>query len=90
MLSSYGLQRAAPDEIRGRVFSFDYGLVTLTIAASTFLAGLLADSLPPAIAVWSIVALAATAALGWIAFSRPVWRRPHPSAAQPAQREHVD
>jgi hypothetical protein len=40
--------------------------------------------------VWSIVALAATAALGWIAFSRPVWRRPHPSPAQPAQREHVD
>jgi MFS family permease len=90
MLSSYGLQRAAPDEIRGRVFSFDYGLVTLTIAASTFLAGLLADRLPPAVAVWSIVALAATAALGWIAFSRPVWRRPHPSPAQPAQREHVD
>ncbi len=39
MLSTYGLQRAAPDEIRGRVFSFDYGLVTLTIAASTILAG---------------------------------------------------
>jgi 4-amino-4-deoxy-L-arabinose transferase-like glycosyltransferase len=36
-----------------------------------------------------IVALAATAALGWIAFSRPVWRRPHPSVA-PAHREHVD
>jgi hypothetical protein len=89
MLSSYGLQRAAPDEIRGRVFSFDYGLVTLTIAASTFLAGLLADSLPPAIAVWSIVALAATAALGWVAFSRPVWRRPHPSAA-PVHNEPVD
>ena len=55
-----------------------YGLVTLTIAASTFLAGLLADRLPPAIAVWSLVALAATAALGWIAFSRPVWRPRRP------------
>jgi len=90
MLSSYGLQRATPDEIRGRVFSFDYGLVTLTIAGSTLLAGLLADQLPPAIAVWSIVALAATAAVGWIAFSRPVWRRPHRSRAQPVPPEHVD
>ena len=34
-VARYGLQRAAPDEIRGRVFSFDYGLVTVTIAIST-------------------------------------------------------
>ena len=33
MLSTLGLQRATPDAIRGRVFSFDYGLVTLTIAS---------------------------------------------------------
>jgi MFS family permease len=90
MLSSYGLQRAAPDEIRGRVFSFDYGLVTLTIAASTFLAGFLADRLPPAQAVWSIVGLAATAALGWILFSRPVWRRPDPMPDQPSDGSHPD
>jgi len=90
MLSSYGLQRAAPDEIRGRVFSFDYGLVTLTIAASTFLAGLLADRLPPAVAVWSIVGLAASAALGWIAFSRPVWQRPGASPVQPPRHERGD
>ena len=90
MLSSYGLQRAAPDEIRGRVFSFDYGLVTLTIAASTFLAGLLADRLPPAVAVWSIVGLAASAALGWIAFSRPVWQRPRASPMQPPRHERGD
>src|SRR6266508_3337785 len=42
-LSSYGLQRAAPDAIRGRVFSFDYGLLTLTIALSTLVAGFLAE-----------------------------------------------
>src|SRR4051812_16424024 len=29
MLSTYGLQRHTPDAIRGRVFSFDYALVTL-------------------------------------------------------------
>jgi MFS family permease len=74
-LSTYGLQRATPDMIRGRVFSFDYGLVTLTIAGSTLLAGWLADAAPPAVAVWVMVALAASAAVAWIGFSRPLWRR---------------
>ncbi|MBA3689740.1 MAG: MFS transporter [Chloroflexi bacterium] len=74
-LSSYGLQRATPDAIRGRVFSFDYGLVTLTITLSTLVAGFLAERFSPAATTWTMVALAATAAAGWIAFARPVWRR---------------
>ena len=75
-LSSYGLQRAAPDAIRGRVFSFDYGLVTLTVALSTLLAGFLAERVSPAATTWTLVGLAALAAIGWIAFARPVWQRP--------------
>jgi len=74
-LSSYGLQRAAPDAIRGRVFSFDYGLVTLTITLSTLVAGLLAERFSPGATTWTMVGLAAVAAIGWIAFARPVWRR---------------
>jgi MFS family permease len=74
-LSSYGLQQAAPDAIRGRVFSFDYGLVTLTITLSTLVAGFLAERFSPAATTWSMVSLAAIAAIGWIAFARPVWRR---------------
>jgi MFS family permease len=74
-LSSYGLQRAAPDAIRGRVFSFDYGLVTLTITLSTLVAGFLAERFSPAATTWTMVGLAAVAAIGWIAFARPVWRR---------------
>jgi MFS family permease len=74
-LSSYGLQRAAPDAIRGRVFSFDYGLVTLTITLSTLIAGFLAERFSPAATTWTMVSLAAIAAMGWIAFARPVWRR---------------
>lgn len=74
-LSSYGLQRAAPDAIRGRVFSFDYGLVTLTLTLSILAAGALAERFSPAIATWSMVGLAAIAAIGWITFARPVWRR---------------
>lgn len=76
-LSSYGLQRAAPDAIRGRVFSLDYGLVMLTITVSTLVAGLLAERLSPAVTTWIMVGLAAVAATTWIAFARPVWRRPH-------------
>ena len=75
-LSSYGLQRAAPDDIRGRVFSFDYGLVTLTITLSTLVAGFLAERFSPAATTWTMVGLAAIAAVGWIAFARPVWTRP--------------
>ena len=80
MLSTYGLQRAAPDAIRGRIFSFDYGLVTLTIAASTVVAGILSENLAPAVAVWTMVALIVVAGLAWGLFTRPLFRdRPRQS-----------
>jgi predicted MFS family arabinose efflux permease len=75
MLSSYGLQRASPDAIRGRVFSLDYGLVTITIAASTLVAGTLAERVAPSTTVWMMVLLAAVAACGWLWIARPVIRR---------------
>ena len=74
MLSTYGLQRHTPDAIRGRVFSFDFGLVTLTIAASTVLAGILSESLAPQVAVWVMVGLVAVAGLAWFWFSTPARR----------------
>lgn len=73
-LSTLGLQRASPDAIRGRLFSFDYGMVTLAITASTLAAGFLADAVAPAPAVWAMVALIAIAGLAWVAFARPAWR----------------
>jgi hypothetical protein len=69
--STLGLQRSTPDGIRGRVFSVDYGLVTLTIALSTLLAGFLADAVAPGVAVWTMVALLTVAGAAWYAFSRP-------------------
>ncbi len=75
MLSTYGLQRHTPDAIRGRVFSFDFGLVTLTIAMSTILAGILSESLTPQAAVWTMVALDAAAGIAWLWFSGPARRR---------------
>jgi MFS family permease len=69
-LSTYGLQRSTPDAIRGRIFSFDYGLVTMTIALSTLLAGFVAEVLPPQFAVWTMVSLIAIAGSVWVLFSR--------------------
>ena len=80
MLSTYGLQRHTPDAIRGRLFSFDYGLVTLTIALSTLLAGILSELLTPQAAVWTMVGLLTVAGLGWIWFSTPARRRASPVA----------
>ena len=46
-LSAALLQRLVPDYIRGRIFSMDLGLLTLTLALSTFLTGLAADYFEP-------------------------------------------
>jgi predicted MFS family arabinose efflux permease len=69
-LSTYGLQRWTPDAIRGRVFSFDYGLVTLTIATSVFVAGLLADRVDPRFVALGISGVAIVWISAWT-----VWRR---------------
>jgi len=85
--STLGLQRATPDAIRGRVFSVDYGLVTLVIAPSTLLAGVLADAAPPRVAAWTMVALVAVAGAAWFVFSRPALREtPRPVDFVPEDR----
>ena len=75
MLSSYGLQQSAPDMVRGRLFGFDYGLVTLTVGISTLIAGAIAERASPDIAVWTMIGVMAIAGLGWVWFSRSLWRR---------------
>lgn len=72
MLSTLGLQRAAPDAIRGRIFSFDYGLVTLTISISTIVSGILAETFAPAIAVWVMVGLIVIFGAVWAWFTSPL------------------
>jgi len=86
-LSTLGLQRAAPDAIRGRLFSFDFALVTLTVGASTLLAGLVSEAFKPQVAVWAMVGLLAFSGVGWIWFSRSLWRRGDESyTAQPIEQ----
>jgi len=75
MLSSYGLQQSAPDTVRGRLFGFDYGLVTLTVGISTLIAGAIAERVSPDIAVWTMIGVMGIAGLGWVWFSRSLWRK---------------
>jgi MFS family permease len=59
--SSYGLQRVVPDRIRGRVFAFDFALITATIAISSLATGWLAGAYGPRATAVFLGALA----FGW-------------------------
>lgn len=73
-LSSYGLQRLVADEIRGRVFSFDYALVLATTTLSTLVAGFLTAAVGPQVALYTLVAATALSGLVWVAWTRPLRR----------------
>jgi MFS family permease len=73
-LSTYGLQTVVPDFIRGRVFSFDYGLVTLTLALSIFLSGWAADHLGPRAVMFGLAAVSILYAVVWTILTRKIRR----------------
>lgn len=73
VFSTVLLQQMVPDELRGRIFSAEMGLMTLTTSVSTFVYGWLLDvpGLPPR---GVVVALAATMALPGIWYIRAARR----------------
>ncbi len=74
-LSTYGLQRRAPDHIRGRILAGDFGIVTLIITLSNLAAGALAGGIGarPTIASFAVLSLAASSLYLWL--TRPVRAR---------------
>jgi predicted MFS family arabinose efflux permease len=74
-LSTYGLQTATPDHLRGRVLSIDYGLATLAIGVSSIAAGVLADLLGIAAATWMLAGFAAIYGVGWLVWCRGMMAR---------------
>ncbi|MGE0538634.1 MAG: MFS transporter [Dehalococcoidia bacterium] len=78
-MSTYGLQRLVPDELRGRIFAADYGLVMLTTSISSVIAGVLADGIGPR----ATVLLMGTLALAWGAFWTLWTRRLWTSSSEP-------
>ena len=83
VLSSYGLQRLVPDHIRGRIFAFDFALITLSLGLSSLAASWLSDRIGPrpAVAIAGGIALA-WAAIWWL-LTREVRREPLFPADEP-------
>ncbi len=83
-LSTYGLQKIVPDHIRGRVFAFDFALVTLSIAISSLGAGWAAEQWGPRPAAVALGGVALAWAAVWWTATRSV-RRGRPLASYPEQ-----
>jgi len=64
-LSSYGLQRVVPDRIRGRIFSFDNALITLTLTISSLVTGWTATRFGPRVTAVGLGVVAITYAGVW-------------------------
>jgi MFS family permease len=76
VLSTYGLQRIVPDRIRGRIFAFDFALITLSLAISSLVASALADAIGPRPAVMIVGGLAFAWAAAWWILTRDVRKTP--------------
>jgi len=73
-VSTYGLQREVPDYIRGRVFSADYGFVTLTMALSGLGAGIASDRFGPTAATAGTAAVCIVFGVLWAIATWSLWR----------------
>jgi predicted MFS family arabinose efflux permease len=87
MLSTYGLQVLVPDHIRGRIFGFDYMLITLSLSVSAVVASAVADQIGAPITVTILGGVALAWAGAWFVLSRGVrktglegWAEPEPDA----------
>jgi len=76
VLSSYGLQRLVPDHIRGRIFAFDFALITLSLGVSSLIASTLADQIGPRVAVVIVGGIALAWAGIWWLLTRAVRQKP--------------
>lgn len=86
VMSSYALQLVVPDRLRGRVFSTDQMIVSISIAMSVLLAGVLVDVLDPRATLAVCGGLTLCYGLVWYAVTRRITREPvpEPVAAEPA------
>ncbi|HEX8255810.1 MAG TPA: MFS transporter [Thermoanaerobaculia bacterium] len=73
-ISTYGLQRETPDHIRGRIFSVDYGLVTLTMAISGLIAGIAADRFGATTGTLAVASVCLVFGVVWALSTWRLWR----------------
>ena len=69
-LSTYGLQRRAPDHVRGRILAGDFGIVTLTITISNIGAGALAAVTGARIAIATFAGIGLLAGFLYLSLTR--------------------
>ena len=69
-LSTYGLQRRAPDHVRGRIIAGDFGIVTLIITLSNLAAGGLAALTGARIAIATFAGIGLLAGLSYLTLTR--------------------
>ena len=84
MLSTYGLQVLVPDHIRGRIFGFDYMLITLSLSVSALIASAVADRIGAPDTVTILGGVALVWALVWFVLSRGVRRTGLDGSTDPA------
>jgi predicted MFS family arabinose efflux permease len=83
MLSTYGLQVLVPDHVRGRIFGFDYMLVTLSLALSAMVASAVADHIGAPTTVSILGGVALVWAVVWFILSRGVRKTGLEGSAEP-------
>jgi predicted MFS family arabinose efflux permease len=74
VMSSYALQITVPDQLRGRVFSTDHMIVSLSISVSMLVAGALVDAIDPRAAIAVCGGLTACYGLVWYLVTRRLMR----------------
>ncbi len=74
-MSAYALQRFTPDDVRGRVFSFDYAIITLAMSMSFSLAGAAAGQINPRTVVLISTAMTLGGAALWTSWAHRLTRR---------------
>jgi MFS family permease len=74
-LSTYGLQSAVPDYIRGRVFAADFALVTVSMSLSLLVSGALAELTGPRLPTLLLAGVGALWSAVYLTLTRPLRRQ---------------
>jgi MFS family permease len=86
-LSSYALQLIVPDHIRGRIFAFDEGFITLTLALSATIAGWISDVVDVRLVMLGLAGITLTYSVVWTIATSGV-RRSLPRPSKAASADH--
>ena len=73
-LSTYGLQAAVPDHIRGRVFAADFAMVTATMSLSLIASGAVAEVTGPRLPTVVLAAVSFSWGVAYLALTRALRR----------------